>query len=429
MKKGSIKTFPGGSHIVDKKFLTRENVTEKLPRPEDVFISLSQHIGAPAISVVEEGSLVKKGQLLAKLAGTVSANIYASVSGKVVGLIMKKTAMGASTQHIHIKSSGEDETLLKSLIDREPNTILKRIEEAGIVGMGGAGFPTSVKLNSAKPIDTLLINGAECEPYLTCDERLVREKSEQVLLGAKLMATACGASDVIFCIEANKPECIEILEKANAKVIILKKKYPQGAEKHLIFAALKRRVEPGKLPAEVGVVVQNIATAFAVYNAVELNMPLTERIMTVSGEAISCPKNIVVPIGTPLKNVIEFCGGTSEDTAKLIVGGPMMGFAISETEIATTKGTNGLIALTKAQAQLLDPTPCINCGKCARVCPMKLMPMFIDAYALANEFDYAVKYGALNCMECGCCAYVCPARRAIVQSVRYTKAKLKEKKS
>ena len=429
MNKGLIKTFPGGSHIVDKKFLTRENLTERLPRPEDVFISLSQHIGAPAIPVVEEGNMVKKGQLLAKSAGTVSANIYASVSGNVVGFVSKKTATGSMVQHVHIKASGEGEILLKELPDREPTTVLKRIEEAGIVGMGGAGFPTSVKLSSTKPIDTLIINGAECEPYLTCDERLIREKSEQVLLGANLMATACGAKNVIFCIEANKPECIELLEGAGAKVIVLKKKYPQGAEKHLIFASLRRRVEPGKLPAEVGVVVQNIATAFAVYSAVELNEPLTERIMTVSGEAIACPKNIIVPNGTPIKDIIEFCGGVSKDTAKLIIGGPMMGFAISDMEIATTKGTNGLIALTKLQAQLMDPTPCINCGKCARVCPMKLMPMFIDAYALADEFDYAIKYGALNCMECGCCAYVCPARRAIVQSVRYTKAKLREKKS
>jgi electron transport complex protein RnfC len=427
MKKVKLKTFPQGVHPYDGKSLSERCAVRVLPLPEDVFISLSQHIGAPSQPIVEVGQTVKRGQLIATANGAVSSNVYASVGGEVVEISPRTTATGSSATHIHIKKTNSDTVLLKPLTEKTPESIRARIAEAGIVGMGGAGFPTAVKLNPVNPVDTMLINGAECEPYLTCDDRLMREKAKEVATGADLLKLACGAKTVVFGVESNKIDAINALIAAGANVCPLKTKYPQGSEKQLIYAALRRKVPVGKLPAEVGVVVQNVATAYATYQAVEENLPLIERVMTVSGGGVKEPANVIAANGTPFSVILQQCGGISEDTVKLLAGGPMMGFSTND-DATTTKGSNGLLALTESEVSLADPSPCINCGRCARACPMRLMPMYIDLYALVGEWNLTVKYGALNCFECGACSYVCPAKRPLVQSIRLAKAKLRERK-
>lgn len=429
MQKFVRKTFPHGVHFRDKKELAKDMATEVLPLPSDIFISVSQHIGAPSAPVVKPGDKVVKGQLIADAVGGLGCKVYSSVCGEVVEIVKKAGATGAVSDHIHIKTEQSDESLtLPPMESKDGEALRRRVSEAGIVGMGGAGFPTGVKLNPSKPVDTLIINGAECEPYITCDYRLMLEKTQQVIDGAKYLAAACGVTNVVFGVEDNKLDCVEALIKLGAKVTVLKKKYPQGAEKELIYAVNGRKVPCGGLPMDVGVIVQNVATAYATYEAVDLNKPCYQRVVTISGGGVKQPKNLLVPNGTSYQDMLDYCGGVSDDTVKIISGGPMMGFAVINTSITTTKTTGSVLALTKEEASLTMPTPCINCGRCARACPMSLMPMYIDFYTLAGDYDTAVKYGAMNCFECGSCAYVCPARRAIVQSVRLCKQKIKERK-
>ena len=429
MEKFVQKTFPHGVHFHDNKELSKDMPLERMPAPSDVFISVSQHIGAPSSPVVAVGDKVVKGQLIAEANGGLGSKVYSSVCGEVVAIVKKAGATGAVSDHIHIKTVESEECMTLADIDKnDAQSILQRIFEAGIVGMGGAGFPTNVKLKPSKPVDTLIINAAECEPYITCDYRLLLEKADQVIAGANYLAKACGLDNVVFGVEANKLDCAELLMQKGAKVTVLKKKYPQGAEKELIYAVNGRKVPCGGLPMDVGVIVQNVATAFAAYEAVELNKPLYERAMTVSGRGVNSPKNLTVANGTSYQDIFDFCGGLNEDALKLISGGPMMGFAFIDTSISTTKTTGSILALTKKETSLMQPSPCINCGRCARACPMNLMPMYIDFYTLAGDYDTAVKYGALNCFECGSCAFSCPAKRAIVQSVRLCKKKLKERK-
>ncbi len=442
-----MKTFRGGVHAPDNKFLTCDLAVEQMPVVPDYYVSLSQHIGAPAIPIVSAGDKVAEGQLIAKAAGKISANIFSPVSGEVVGIEKCKNAQGSSADCVHIKSDGMQTTdFLPKLNNPSKDEIITRIGDAGIVGMGGAGFSTAVKVQPNEPVDTLIINAAECEPYLNCDNRLMIERTEEFLIGVRLLAKALGVSDVYIGIEANKPEAYEKLissegvvadekpkkgepiKTGDIKVTLLKKKYPQGAEKTLIYACTKRKVPCGGLPMNVGVVVNNVGTAYAVYDAVVNGRPLYKRIMTVSGRGIISPKNIEVRTGTPLSAIVNFCGGIKDETVKLISGGPLMGFSLQSTDVCTTKTDSGFLALTGDEASTMLPTPCINCGKCAAVCPMRLMPMYIDFYATAGDYDTAVKYGAKNCFECGTCAYVCPAKRPIVQSVRLTKNKTREKK-
>ncbi len=425
-----MKTFKGGFHVKDHKELTRNSAIEQMPIVLDYWYSMNQHIGSPAIPVVAVGDHVKAGQLIAKANGVVSSNVFASVSGEVVEIVKKQTMQGRVVDHLHIKaSSDQTELTFEPLKTINAGTIVERIEQAGIVGLGGAGFPTAVKLSQREKIDTLIVNAAECEPYLNCDNRLLIERCEKVVSGARLVAHSLGVSNVIFGIEQNKPLAIENLLKFNdVKVEVLKKKYPQGAEKALIYACTKRKVPTGGLPARVGVVVVNVATVHAVYEAVVENKPLIRRVMTVSGDGIKNPKNIEVRTGTPVEKIIEFCGGLSDETVKIIAGGPMMGFSFVDLSCSTSKTDSGLLALTAKQANVAQPTNCINCSRCAQHCPMHLEPMYIDFYAHAGEFETAVKYGALDCFECGTCAYVCPAKRPLVMSVRLTKAKMREKK-
>ncbi len=428
MAKIKTKTFPRGTHFDDRKW-TNSSPIERMPVPQDVYIALSQHVGAPAKPVVEAGETVKEGQLIAEASGNVSANIFSSVSGQVVGIETRKNNQGVASSYVHIRCDGsEARQELSPMQDVTRQSIIARIREAGIVGMGGAGFPTAVKVE-AEHIDTLIINAAECEPYLTCDHRLMLEKTEEVVKGIKLLAVACGAERIVVGIEENKPDAIEKLSAFDGICVeVLKKKYPQGAEKQLIYATTGRVVPVKGLPKDVNVIVNNVATAYAVYEAVECNKPLYERVMTVSGFGVNQPKNLLVKVGTPYKDVLAYCGGVKEDAVKLIAGGPMMGVALKDDSGVTAKTDSGLLALQKGEASVSNPTACINCCKCAKVCPMNLMPMYIDFYALAGDVDGAVKYGAENCIECGCCAYVCPAKRAIVQSVKITKAKLRGRK-
>ena len=438
-----MKTFKGGFHVPDNKELTATAAIEQMPVVPDYFVSLSQHIGKPAEPVVNVGDTVKEGQLIAKASSFVSANIHSPVCGDVVGIEKRKNAQGATVDYIHIKSNGkQDAALLKKLDNPTREQIVERVAEAGIVGMGGAGFPTAVKIQPKDAVDCLIINAAECEPYLNCDNRLMIEKTREFIEGVKLLAKAIDVNQIYIGLEANKMEAYSALvaldgvvgeempkQEGDIVVVLLKKKYPQGAEKTLIKACVNREVPVGGLPSAVGCIVNNVGTAYATYDAVVNGVPLYKRLMTVSGRGVRNPKNIEVRIGTPLSAIVDFCGELTEDTVNLVSGGPMMGFSLADLDVATTKTDSGFLALTDKEASTVLPTPCINCGRCANVCPMKLMPMYIDFYATVGDYDKAVKIGgAMNCFECGTCAYVCPAKRPIVQSVRLTKSKMKEKK-
>ena len=442
-----MKTFSGGVHVPDNKELTASVAIEQMPLVAEYFVSLSQHIGRPAEPIVAAGDVVSEGQLIAKASSFVSANVHSPVCGEIVGVVKRRNAQGNIVDYVHIKPNGkQDKVTLKPLVDPTPKEIIDRVAEAGIVGMGGAGFPTAVKLQPQNPVDTLIINAAECEPYLNCDNRLMIERAAEFIEGVRLIAKAINVTNVFIGLEANKMEAYDALtaldgvvgnrtkEELKSKkdgdvvVVLLKKKYPQGAEKTIIKACVNRKVPVGALPAAVGCIVDNVGTAYAVYDAVVNGRPLYKRLMTVSGRGINAPKNIEVNIGTPLSAIVEFCNGLTDDTIKLVSGGPMMGFTLQNLDVATTKTDSGFLALTDKEASTVLPTPCINCGKCASVCPMKLMPMYIDYYTTCNDTENAVKYGAANCFECGTCAYVCPAKRPIVQSVRLTKMKMKEKK-
>ncbi len=429
LKKG--KFFNRGVHPKDMKYLSCDAPIERMALPQTVAICLQQHIGKPAECVVAIGDRVKTGQLIGKQSGPISANVYASVSGEVKAIAQYPNPRGGASDYVVIESDGTDETVALAPIDTsDQNAIVERIREAGIVGMGGAGFPTAVKLTPRTPVDTLIVNGAECEPYLTCDYRLMIERTEQVVQGVRLLAKALGVTNIVVGIEANKPKAIELFAAhADIQVVVLKKRYPMGSEKHLIYCCTGRKVKPGKLPADAGCVVQNIATAYAVYEAVVENKPLYERIVTVSGQAIRTPKNLQVRFGTNFRTLLDACGADDEKTAMLIAGGPMMGATILHADYHTRKTDSGLLALDAQSVGVSRPTACINCGKCAQACPMHLLPMRIDFFTLAGDYSEAQKQGGvMNCIECGSCAYVCPANRALLQSISLCKAKLRAMK-
>ncbi len=425
------KTFRKGIKPPHNKG-TKDCALVECPTPNTVYIPLSQHIGKPAIPTVKVGDAVKAGTLIGAADGFVSANIFSSVSGTVKAISRRKTPTGYC-DHIVIENNGRyDCEYLPKLPDFSRESILKRIKDAGLVGMGGAGFPSHVKYTPKTPVDTFIINAAECEPYITCDYRLLVEHTEKVLRGAKMFADVLGLSEFYIGVEDNKPQAIELLRACasdngiNAHVAALASKYPQGAEKQLIYAVTGRKVPVGKLPADVGTVVGNVHSAYSLYEAAVENIPLYIRAMTVAGD-VEKPQNLWVRTGTLYSDCVAFCGGTKSDCVKTISGGPMMGFALSDTEYSVTKTSGALLFLSDRDANTDSPQPCINCSKCAKVCPMNLMPMYIDAYTLRGDYAAAKKYGALNCIECGCCAYTCPAKRPIVQSVKLCKKKLREK--
>lgn len=433
MKTISGKFFRRGIHTADMKYLAKNQPIEEATVPKEVCIALSQHIGKPAIPLVAVGDAVKQGQMIARADGFVSAPIFSSVSGVVKSIDFKTEERGTIGQYITIENDEKYDFLaLSGEVDiNDASSIKQRIIDAGIVGLGGAAFPTGVKLAPKTPVDTLVINGAECEPYLTCDYRLMIEKTDELMRGIRLLKTALGVSRVVIGIEKNKPDAIALFEKYDdVQVVALKERYPMGGEKQLIYCTTGRKVPCGKLPADVGCVVQNVSTAYAVYEAVEKNKALYERVITVSGGAIKQPKNLIVKNGTPYEYVFSLCGGVDEEKLGMLIdGGPMMGYSVISPSFYTKKATSGLLALDKTEVNLEEPTPCLSCGKCADACPMNLMPMDIDFYTQAGEYERARDFGGvMNCIECGACAYVCPARRAIVQSVTMAKAKLRAMK-
>ena len=423
------RRFPFGSRIHGTK-LSRYSPIETIPSPDFVCISMSQHIGAPAIPVVAEGDVVKKGQLIAKAAGPVSANIYASIPGTVEKISEITNGLGQKQTHIRIKNDFTgNEMLFDDLKDRSPSSVVERVALAGIVGLGGAGFPTAIKLSPKSPLDILIINGAECEPYLTCDDRLMLERTEDIYRGMKIIAEALGLTRIIIGIEKNKPLAIEAFAKyADIDVVPLRKQYPMGGEKQLIFCTTGRKVPVGKMPFDVGCCVQNVKTVLACYEAVVLNKPLTETVLTVSGHGVKEPKNLKVPLGTSFSSLIDYCGGKSDDTVKIVAGGPMMGKALVSLNQYTRKTDSGILVLTDKETNREKPSNCINCARCAQKCPMRLMPMMIESHFLCGDYAGAERYGAMNCVECGLCAHNCPAGRALVQSITAAKNKIREMK-
>lgn len=431
MKAIKGKPFFAGIHVKDCKALACDKETEVMPEPEEAYISLSQSLGKPAEVCVEKGQKVKEGEIIAKASGAISSDVFASIAGEVTDIKPLVGANGGTETYVVIKGdkSGEKFTF-PPLKNPDGDAIKQRIKECGIVGLGGAGFPTAVKVLPKTSVDTLILNGAECEPYLTCDHRLMLERTEEIARGARYIARALTVSKIYIGIEANKPDCIAAFEKYDdIQPVILKKQYPMGSEKHLIYVCTGRKVGIGKLPADSGVVVQNVATAFAVCEAVEKGKPLYERILTVSGKAVKNPKNLLVRVGTPVKSIVEYCGGEAEEPKKVVQGGPMTGMALATYDVYTHKTTSGILLMTKEEAGVYEPTPCLNCGKCADVCPMHLMPMQTAFYAAAGDYESAAKYGnTLSCIECGACEYTCPAKRPLIQSIRKTKAAMRAKK-
>lgn len=431
MKKIKGFYFSRGVHVPDRKATASLSI-EDMPAPEIASLSTSMALGKPATPVVAVGDKVKVGQLIAEASGPISGNVHSSVSGEVVAISSAPNATGGIETYIDIRNDGKDETAFMEPLgsDATKEQLIARARDAGLVGMGGAGFPTAVKLSPRTPVDTLVINGAECEPYLTCDCRIMLEHTDEIVRGARYFAKALGIDNIIIGIEANKPECIAAFEKYDdIKVVELKKQYPMGGEKQLIYCTTKRKVPIGKLPADAGCDVQNVATCLAMCEAVEQGKPLIERVMTVAGDGVENPKNIRVRLGTSLVSVVDFCGGAKENVVKLVSGGPMMGFAIVGLSTPTKKTTGGLLLLTSGEIDDSHPTHCLSCGKCADVCPMRLMPMNTVFYTKAGDYEgAAVMGGVMNCIECGACAYVCPAKQPLLQNIRLAKAELRKKK-
>ncbi len=430
-------TFKGGIHPADKKELAKTRAIRNAQAPKQVVIPLSQHIGAPCKPAVSIGQQVKKGELIGAPQGFVSAPVHSSVSGKIISIGDFPLATGKMTPSIVIENDFQEEwTVLKDnpdYLSLSPEQLKEKVKDAGIVGMGGAAFPTHVKLSppKEKPVDVLIINGAECEPYLTADYRLMIERPDDVIEGTKVLMKILGVSKAFIGIENNKPDAIEILTKAvsglpEIKVCGLEVKYPQGAEKMLIKATVKREVPPRALPMDVGVVVQNIGTTIAVFEAARFGKPLIERVVTVSGESITEPANLMVKIGTLVSDLIKECGGFKTEAAKVISGGPMMGFAMFDLNVPVTKGTSGILALPEeGLVHVDDYGPCIRCGRCLNACAMGLMPSMLSILSEKGFYEEAKQYGLFDCFECGSCTFVCPSRRPIVQFVRLAKSMVK----
>jgi electron transport complex protein RnfC len=425
-------TFRRGIHPEDNKKLSESCPFEEMPTGSKVYIPLSQHIGAPCTACVEPGAMVKAGTLIGLSNGYVSANVHSSVSGKVLGFEMRENAQGRKLRHIVIENDGlYEEENLPPLENPTKEQIILRCKEAGIVGMGGATFPTHVKLEAKNKINIFIVNGSECEPYITTDYRMMLNFPKEIMEGIGYIKTALQANEVAIGIEANKPDAIAAMTKEltdpDTHVYELKTKYPQGGEKQLIYAITKMKVPDGGLPSEVGAVVLNISTVYALWQAVKLGKPCYSRYMTVSGEGIKRPCNLHVRIGVPLSEITEYLG-VNEGYVKAVFGGPMMGFSLASFKPVTSKGSSALLLLSKKEIRPIEPTPCINCGRCASVCPMNLMPMMTDRLILKDMIAEAKKFNPMSCIECGCCAYVCPAKRPLVQSQRLAKKLIRERK-
>lgn len=435
-----LKTFAKGVHPTEFKELSGAQPIERLPLPAEVFIPLQQHIGAPCTPTVTKGQLVKTGEIIGTSGGFVSSTIHATITGKVKAIEKFIHPLGINATMINIVAEGQEELqLLEGYSSHWENicreALLDLILRAGIVGLGGAAFPTQVKLNPPKhkTIDTFIVNGCECEPFLTADHRMLLEQTTELLTGIRIVMKLLNVNRAIIGIEANKQDAIEKLTAIcvsypEIEVVPLKVKYPQGAEKMLIEAVLRRRVPIGGLPMDVGVVVQNVGTVIAIAQAVVSGKPLIERVVTVTGDGVANPKNLLVRIGTPFQQLIDFCGGLAPQTNKVIMGGPMMGIAQSSLQVPVIKATSGIVCLTKKSTLEYPVYPCIQCGNCVSACPMNLLPTRIARFAEAGNLTAAEELGALNCIECGSCAFVCPAHIPLVQQIRLGKLRINEQK-
>jgi electron transport complex protein RnfC len=435
-----LPTFKKGIHPHDEKHLTNQKNIEILPLPDEVFIPLQQHIGAVGESLVEKGQEVKTGQVIGRSEKFVSSPVHASITGKVTAVEPFLHPLGMKVAMIHILRDGEDEWELSTKFDDWSKSTIddlrKTIWQAGIVGMGGAAFPTHVKLAppTEKKIDSFILNGVECEPFLTADHRCMLEYSEQILTGMQIIMHILGTESGYIGIENNKPDAIEVMREMAKKmnldiqVVPLLVKYPQGAEKMLIEAILHRKVPTGGLPMDVGVVVNNVGTAMAVREAVLEGKALIERVLTVTGNGIHEPKNVLTRIGTPFKKVIEFCGGVTEDATQIYMGGPMMGFAQYELSVPVIKATSGIVCQKEGSVKTTRTYPCIQCGNCVSACPMNLIPTRLASFSEKAKWEDADEFGILNCIECGSCAFACPSNIPLVQWIRIGKLRVSELK-
>ncbi len=438
----TVKSFRGGVHPSELKLLTEHSSLEIMPAPKQIILPLSQHIGNPAKALVSKKDTVQAGSLVAVADGFISVPIHSSVSGIVKQIQSEPNVTGFPKESILIDSNVSNEFEQFPSLDPEnisPIEIRDRIKLAGIVGQGGAAFPTFIKISPPKnkDIDYVILNGCECEPYLTRDFRLMIEKPFEVLSGLDLILKSLKVAKGAIAIEDNKPEAIQLLRAAaidfpNISVIVVKTKYPQGAEKMLIKAVLDREVPPGKLPLDVGVVIQNIGTAVAINDAVVEGMPQISATLTVSGNGINTPKNLIVPVGTRLSDVLDYCGGVKDNAVKVIIGGPMMGVAQYDFSAPIMKATSGVLVLTKEEVNEHTETPCLKCGRCIDACPLGLMPTKLARYSQLGKIEEAEELDIMVCMECGTCAYTCPANIPLVQWIRLGKKevlKMKKKKN
>ncbi|MBI1194328.1 MAG: electron transport complex subunit RsxC [Gammaproteobacteria bacterium] len=428
----------GGVHPDDHKGRTAQSSIEDMPMPALLHIPLQQHIGSPASPMVKRGDRVLKGQLLAHSQGMISAPVHAPTSGRIVGVgnYPAHHPSGLSVHTITLQPDGADrwiegEAPPTDPFALEPEEIATRVAAAGIVGMGGATFPSAVKLNlrSRYCLETLVINGAECEPYLTCDDRLMREESAAVIDGIRIMAYALGVKRVIIGIENNKPEAQAAMQAAaeafpEIEIARLPARYPMGSEKHLVQTVTGVETPARGLTADIGVVVHNVATAYAVHDALRFGRPLISRVVTISGGAIRLPKNLRVLIGTPIEELITHCGGYSETPERLISGGPMMGQPLPGTRVPIIKGSNGVLALTVRETKAEEAMPCIRCASCVKACPCGLVPLEMANYIRSGDLEGAVAYGLMDCISCGSCAFVCPSNIRLVQFFNYAKGEL-----
>ena len=436
--------FKGGIHPDYNKELAKDKAIVAMPCPAELVISMSQHLGAPAKCLVKAGDYVVKGQLIGEKNGFISVPVHASASGLVKTVEPRLGAAGGTAPAVVLDTTAPAPADLPTpncqlpALDWRSATreeLLKRVEEAGICGMGGAGFPTAVKLNPPpnKRCEYLILNGAECEPYLTADCRLMMERADRIRIGVEIMRKVLGGPAVRIAVEANKPEAIAALEKAfadiegNVEIVVPPVLYPQGSEKHQIYATVGRVVPepPPALPIDVGCVVENVGTVAAIADAVEQGKILLSRVTTISGDAVAEPKNVEAPLGTKYADLVAFCGGAKEPPAKVLSGGTMMGFAVSTLAIGTTKTTSGLLLLSKQRVVQYTSQACINCGRCVRACPMNLNPAEISKAVEANDIKAAEDAHVMTCIECGACSFECPAHRAITQHCRRAKASIR----
>ena len=423
-----LVTFRGGVHPDEGKSLAKDKAIMDLLPKEKLVYPLSQHIGAPAVPIVEKGEHVKKGQMIARAGGFVSAPVYACVSGTVTAIEPHVTPAGAKVDSIVVENDGlyEEAPLLpvKPAEEMTKEEILERIGEAGIVGMGGAGFPTRVKLSPKEPekIEYIIANCAECEPYITADYRRMVETPELLVGGMRIVLQLFEGAKGIFAVEDNKPDCIAKLreltkEEPRMEVVSMMTKYPEGAERQLIYATTGRAINSSMLPADAGCIVDNVETLTAICRAVKEGLPSMERVVTVSGDGVVSPGNYRVPFGMNQRELVEAAGGLKEGTEKVISGGPMMGFAMYTLDTPVTKTSSAIVCLSRDEVSAMAPTPCINCGRCVEVCPSRLLPSRLADVAERHDETEFVKMNGLECMECGCCSYVCPAKRQLKQSI------------